>query len=431
MGRPALKLTSVWTAGILLFIGGWSGFPDSAEKERRITIKAAAHPDFRVSRKWRTKLSLMVRDANTGFRRRWGISFHVEEFEYWDPEPGAENPDALIRSLRETVARDGCHILLGYLPEDFPGMASNGAAGYIESAVLLKDHPSREGLAKILRHEFCHIFGAIDLDEKGSIMNYRRPGHVFDAFTSEVIALNRDRGFVPGEFPLSGETRDRAIDLYITRMNEMKFEPEIPVVLSFLIFENIKYDPLSAPPGPGMAPLHEWSRVYYLLGNQFFKRGRIDRAEGCYRAAVQARPEYVEPRAGLVRLCLSRGRTAEAVRHARRAREAAPHCPRCLNILGVALAASHEYTEAEAVFREAIRKFPDFNKSGFNLGVLYIRTGRSARAIPWFQRDLANGRDTRESRKILDMLNGRGKESSLPFGPDSPSGWPKFKLFPP
>jgi len=63
--------------------------------------------------------------------------------------------------------------------------------------VLLRKMKSDSLMIKMLTHELSHLFGAIDLDEKGSIMDKEKHGQKFDSFTTQIILLNKYRNFNP------------------------------------------------------------------------------------------------------------------------------------------------------------------------------------------------------------------------------------------
>ena len=51
-----------------------------------------------------------------------------------------------------------------------------GIASYIKGYVLLRKMKSDSGMIRMLKHELCHLFGAFDLAQKGSIMDKENPG---------------------------------------------------------------------------------------------------------------------------------------------------------------------------------------------------------------------------------------------------------------
>ncbi len=208
-----------------------------------VEVKIAASEDFKKgSGMWLVEMHKMVRDVSCTFKTRFDIAFKIRGVEFWRPEPCPESLPARLREMNKKVPREGGLLVIGILPAWISQGPPYGAADYLHACVLLKDHPSKAGLKNILEHELCHIFGAIDLNEKGSIMSSPRYGGRYDAFTTKIIRLNRMRSFEPGRFPLEPEVLEKAIALYEERLGQgVKATPstdregkELRIVLSRL-----------------------------------------------------------------------------------------------------------------------------------------------------------------------------------------------------
>ena len=112
-----------------------------------------------------------------------------------------------------------------------------GIASYPHAYMLLSNVPNVEAMKYAFLHELCHIFGAIDLKEKGSVMGVVEPGLGIDRFTSEIVLLNRDRSFDRSVFPLAGSAIDAAIEHYKDRADLRRGEPQTLLFLTLLYLE--------------------------------------------------------------------------------------------------------------------------------------------------------------------------------------------------
>jgi hypothetical protein len=249
MGRkPCCSATAVMI-GLLLYICFFPAFsiscPAFTGAYRVVEVKIVAAAEFRISKRWDLEMHKMVRDVSRGFKSRFGIAFKIKDAKYWEPEPGPKTLAEHLRDLVEKVPRGECHLVIGIIPDRAAQGPPFGAADYLHAYVLIKDHPSKSGLASVLEHELCHVFGAIDLDETGSIMSSDQRGGRYDAFTMKVMTLNRSRSFRDDAFPLPSDIMEDVIALYRERLGEGEERADSPnregqelqIVLSLLYRE--------------------------------------------------------------------------------------------------------------------------------------------------------------------------------------------------
>ena len=237
MRRDSRDLTStfrVWLLILLSFYALSVSMRSSSREVRVVELKIAAPVEFKISDMWRVEIHKMVRDVSQSFNSRFGIAFSVKEVAFWQPGSSFECLPDFLRDLIKKVPRGACHLVIGIIPSRISQAPPFGIADYLRAYVLIKDHPSKSGLAEVLTHELCHIFGAIDLEEKGSIMDLSRRGGRYDAFTAKIVALNKNRSFGLNEFPLPPDAIEEAIALYRNRLGQEKEKNEIQIVLSHL-----------------------------------------------------------------------------------------------------------------------------------------------------------------------------------------------------
>jgi hypothetical protein len=245
MRRLGRRLASASLVGVLFIASLWtfSIFSSASTRDIRvIEVKIVAPAEYKLTNLWKLEMNKMLRDIGRRFKDRFGLAFRVKETGFWEPESRPKPLADYMRDLEDNVQRGESQLVIGIVSGlDFPG-PPYGIADYLSSCVLIKDHPSISSLTNVLEHELCHIFGAIDLDEDGSIMSFDQRSARYDAFTSSVISLNRNRRFDVDEFPLPPDVRDEVFALYNDRLgregeevpSREREERELRIVLSHL-----------------------------------------------------------------------------------------------------------------------------------------------------------------------------------------------------
>jgi hypothetical protein len=242
MRRNARRRASAFLGWILFYSAFLVSSPASTPDIRVVDVKIVAAVEFRISKLWDLEMHKMIRDVSRGFKSRFGIAFKVREVDFWEPEPVPKPLPGHLKDLIEKVPRGKCHLVIGIIPSTISQGPPFGVADYRHAYVLIKDHPSKSGLANVLEHELCHIFGAIDLDESESIMSSNQRGGRYDAFTMRIMTLNRNRSFKEGEFPLTPEVIEDVAAIYRERLDHQEQgrgplneeERELQLVLSHI-----------------------------------------------------------------------------------------------------------------------------------------------------------------------------------------------------
>ena len=212
---PILKLRLLLFLSFVVFS---LSFQVSAGGVRVLKVKIAAALEFKASGMWKVEMCKMIRDISGRLRSRFGIAFKATEVDFWQPEAGSKPLVDHLRDLIKKVPRGDCHLVIGIIPSSISEMPPFGAADYLQAYVLLRDNPIKSGLTDVLEHELCHIFGAVDLEENGSIMDITRRGGRYDAFTMAIMTMNRNRSFTVGQFPLPSDLIDKVVALYRKRL---------------------------------------------------------------------------------------------------------------------------------------------------------------------------------------------------------------------
>ncbi len=106
----------------------------------------------------------------------------------------------------------------------------------------------------------------------------------------------------------------------------------------------------------------------------------IDRAEACYRRAVELDPSFGHALTNLGNLRFRRGATAEAIALYRRALEADPAQPEAHYNLGFIASERGDHASAARSFEAALESDPAFADAHFNLAMTLDALGRAAEA---------------------------------------------------
>lgn len=316
---------------ILFFLTVWCTAENSADRE--VSIKIALDNSLQNRNLGRVEFTRLVRDAGQIFRSHFGIHFKVKEIIFWDPNNSGGSLFSCLNDLRQQVEKTGKDIVIGVISPKHTNSLCAGISNYLNGYILLKNLNSFQSLERVLIHEFCHLFGALDIREKGSFMNITGPGYRLDAFTKKIIKLNTNRSFDLHSFPLKTPQIFTAIEYYLDRLNQHPKEFEIRIALAHLFLnaglysEAINEGRKVLQQIPGRKGIHTTlgniyfvtgkyentineyhlelnlqpsnPEVYYNLGLTYSKKGSLDQAKQFYMKACLLDPSYTRARNNL------------------------------------------------------------------------------------------------------------------------------------
>jgi hypothetical protein len=217
---------------------------------RTVTVAIVAAPGPVTNSAWKVELTRIIMDLNIHLREARDVRLKIVSYGHLKPasslaqEAGAVGPPFPPRSPRDwlpsfsgltwpgTESERG--ILIGLVPEGPDGPANPGIADYLNGIIVLKNLTAKGGMPFVLFHEICHLFGAVDLEEKGSLMSRMAPRFRLDAFTVSIMRANRDRSFRRNDRPLSPEKTREAVSLYTDRQSLGLGEWELGICLEKL-----------------------------------------------------------------------------------------------------------------------------------------------------------------------------------------------------
>jgi tetratricopeptide (TPR) repeat protein len=348
---------------------------------RVIRLKLAADLDLRPNPEWKMNVRRLVSECSLVFEGRFGIQFDVEETGYWRPSNSARSIWDSLNDLMENVSPGKSDLVLGVLLDKSRGSIPYGLSSYSRGYVLIKYLNSKETMKAVLLHELCHLFGAIDLEEPGSIMHLANPGYQFDQFTEGIILLNRDRSFHSDSIPWPEEHLAEAISLFETRAALNRGEPEVHRILALLYFKKQEYSLAAAECqrtleiNPERAEIHnimgniclrqgevdeaieEYTlalrrlpnspELHFNLGLAYYRKGEVDKAIDRLQRVIELNPRYEKARTGLSYLYLDQGKIDPAIRECQKALQFIPGDAEMLSTSAVALVLKYDSMKKE------------------------------------------------------------------------------------
>ncbi len=299
MAKGKLKKTSRFLKTCaLLWIGlgvlSSSQLFSQKDKERTIQVKIALDEALENRDFYQLETRRLILKVFRCFKDHFGLTFKVRDFCWWKPEAGLTSMSDHLNSMRRKVPKEDCDLVIGIIQKERIRRHGSGITSYLHGIILIEDLGSKEIMELILKHELCHLFGAVDIVEPGSVMNFEKPGIQFDEFTKALIFLNKDRSFSPAGFPLSEEKIVRVIELCQNRADLGLGEIELHLTLASLYLQ--REDLVSAAAECQKAKnlnSDSWG-IDILLGNIHLKMGELDQALADYKRVLTAQPNFPE-----------------------------------------------------------------------------------------------------------------------------------------
>ena len=249
-GKRILSVGRTVAAGLALMAASMGPIFPAGRTVRTVTVAIVAAPGLETNNAWKVELTRIIMDLNIHLRVAMEVRLKIVSYGHLKPassqarEAGAAEPTFPPRSPRDWLpsfrglpwpgVENERGILIGLVPEGPDGPADPGIADYLNGIIVLKYLTAKGGMPFVLFHEICHLFGAVDLEEKGSLMSRTAPLFRLDAFTESIMRANRDRLFSRDDRPLSPEKIKEAVSLYAGRQSLGLGEWELGICLEKL-----------------------------------------------------------------------------------------------------------------------------------------------------------------------------------------------------
>jgi tetratricopeptide (TPR) repeat protein len=368
MKKPAATAQEVLSCLVLL-----AAAPIVAREAppRTVLIKMVVDQAIPDPLGWRYQANRFLDATFRTFQKQFGIRLAIGDTVSWKPENEKKSMADTLVELRTKVQPGDSNIVLGIIDPGRIKSPSLGIASYPHGFILLCCVNSLEAMRYSFLHELCHIFGAIDLKEKGSVMGVFEPGLAVDEFTARTVLLHRGRSFDRTSFPLAKDRLADAVSLYKQRANLGLGEPQLQLYLTLLYIEMNDIESAARACGEAAAADPGLTGLHVLLGNVCLNRGQTKQAIAEYatalrfqpeepgihfnlalahiqehnfnaaasecRAAIALNPDYVQARATLAQLELAAGHSETAASECRAALKSDPRSAEALGRLGTVL----------------------------------------------------------------------------------------------
>ena len=356
---------------------------------REISLKVLADENFRRLPNWQQKIEAAVSSASREFETLSGIVFFVRKFEDWAPDHSLDTLDLLTNDLDSRVDREDCDIILAITARSDLKDRFYGNALFQEAIVVLKDSPEPSLLARCLKHELAHLFGAVHVDDPDSAMDIFSRGGSFDTPNAQIIRLNRGRTFNTRDFPTPQEQRSQAIEIYQEIKNSINSSKARAASGHT---ERIKYEGrqkivyLEAPPEKGYGRMT--ADVNILLAQVQLENKDYTAALAECQKALQLVPGNLEVKNLLGIIHRRRGDLDKAIQVYSGILKTEPRRARVFYNLGIAYSKKGDIPAASAAYEKALSLKPNFAEAHLNLGDIYLRQNRIEQAQQEFLRAL-------------------------------------------
>lgn len=150
--------------------------------------------------------------------------------------------------------------------------------------------------------------------------------------------------------------------------------------------------------------------TYKNRGDEYFKEGKFEEAEGCYRQAIAIHPDYAEACNMLGNALNGLGKTAEAAACYQKAIALKPDYAGALNNLGNMLYDQGNLDESIACFQKALVLMPDDAGMHSNMGNAFKAQGKLDAAVGCYREAVALQPDYTDAHSNLGVvLKDQGK----------------------
>lgn len=367
--RKAMIIPRYLTAlGLIFFLQGFSH-----PQTREVTIKLVADEEFRKDTHWREKAKSFLERARSDFEAWFGIRLCLQKYDVWTSDSALHSLDLLAGNLEATVGKDSCDLLLAFIGQRDPQENYDGYSLFKEGTILLLVSRDKEAVEHTAHHELAHVFGAVHVNDRNSLMDIFRRGDRFDPLNAEIILLNKDRSFNSTGLPTPRANRERAAELYRTILDLSQ--------ASIALREREREETL---PGRFKGQYAFWEEVFLynlddihnLLAQIHLESGRYDEAlEECEKA-LAINPES-QPINDLIGIVLRRaGQLDRAIEKYRAILEVNPKSAKTLYNLGIAYSKKGNLEDALAAYQEALRLNPNYAEARVNIGEVYLRQSK-------------------------------------------------------
>ncbi|MEW6365518.1 MAG: tetratricopeptide repeat protein [Acidobacteriota bacterium] len=337
----------------------------ASSSNRQIALGVLADEEFRDDNGWSPRVDKVIDAVSREFGRLFHIEFRVARQAEWQSPDDLDSLDLLAERADQMAGRAEFEVLVVFTAQRGLKDTLRGCS-LSEPAVIAVRQANTAEMIGYLRHEMAHVFGAVHLFDRTSLMDILGRGTSFDEITSKIISLNRERKFNTPESQVASERLAELAKVY------QKVSDSIDPSTVKSYFGPAAHAWTKRHNAPEDAGL-QLSQVYLEL------RRYQDARRECLKAAYLA-PDNLEARNVLAIIERRTGHVEEAVLIYKEILGRRPLQPQVYYNLGIAYAKLGRLDDAVAAYQRSIELKPNYAAARCNLGEIYLRRNEVEKA---------------------------------------------------
>ena len=365
---------------LLLFLTGasFAGPQDSPAPPREVGVLVLADEEVRGLPDWQARVSDAMSFVYGEFERLFGIRLVVKRLVDWRSDDTLRSLDLLLEKVDAETDRGDCETVVALTAQKDLEGGLVGFSMYKEGTILVRVEDDPPGLGRVLEHEWGHMFGAVHIADRESVMDSLLQGRGFGALDSRIIRLHRERTFNGIDFPLARESLAEASEIYgqicafNARTKALDRGRVLPPVTAGVSVSHRIMDVLDE---SGRRDLSSLDDAFVFLAQVYLEKKELGPAMEACQAALSLNPENLETRNLLGIISRRQGRLDEAIETYEGVLKEKPNSPRFLYNMGIAKAKKGDFEAAMGFYRRAVEIRPTFAEAWNNIGELELRAG--------------------------------------------------------
>lgn len=346
-------------AGIIFIVGAVPALLRSSV--RTVSVKLIADEEFRTTGRawpgdWSHDLRRELAAISAEFEERFGLRFAIAATGGWMSDNRRHSLPGLIGDLYPDLLKSRADILVGFTAQGTISDRFAGCSSFDHCIVLVRRMSTEAAMGNVLKHELCHIFGAVDIEESGSVMDRadRVKGDGFDEFTTGLILLHKDRELGERAGLRPGPELDAALSLCLERHAAKPAEISIQELMAHYYHTRKDYAALKRVSEELLSRNPDLPEIHNFLGIACSFFGEDARATGEFEAAVRLHPDFPEAYLNLALCRIEAGDPAQAEDCYRQALRIVPGCCEAHKFLGRLLESGNRTAEAVGHYKMAV-----------------------------------------------------------------------------
>ena len=347
-------------------------------EERTLRVWVFGDEEFRTDAGWKFKAAQAVQKASDDFHRSFEIVLSIEKYGDWNSPDSLTSLDLVAFDLETKVHKKEADFLIVFSAQKTLDQRYSGYALSREGVILIQEFGDLSRQTRVLEHELAHLFGAVHLNDPSSVMDVLGRGYGFDALTSSLIRLNRNRSFNPVYFPIPKENRPKAAEIYKKILAGMRVQKSQGRggAKKFMAGTN-----------PDDQNLED---VHLILAQIYTENRQYDEALTECQKAMKLNPLNLENLNQMGIILRKKGLIDEAIEKYKKALEVKSGQPRVWYNLGIAYSKRGDFEASAECYRKAIGLLPNYAEAYGNLGELLLRTGKDKEAEDQFRQAISH-----------------------------------------